>query len=1588
MYDDLFETGETSSADSTRGISEANISVSAGKKKLDIAHPIGMNLMLMSVRGAMQTLYLPYPPKGRYSFLEDAPVFLEAADGKWVARGAENARMSERMGNSVFYAEMYHQCMIPIKKEDDDYILYAEEVNEESCLFHNYVMDPFTQVRIGRLEDNDIVYPVKMISRHHAVLTYSGRSWKIWDAGSANGIFVNGYRVEEAQLRVGDVVCIMGLRLIIGSGFVSINDGNHRLRISHTKLRRAKKKELRENIERNRKRNTGEMFNRFPRRRIILEENKIEIESPPMSMSQDKIPLMMRMGSSMVMGGTAALTGNIAVLASSLFLPVLLQQYTKEDREEYEKKRQEKYRQYLNEKQEEILNEKEYEERVLNYNYPKLSEVLTYTEKKEKLWERRKTHDDFLMLRLGSGRIPMRAEITYAKRRFELESDDLIKEMYGLAEQEIYLEHVPILLDLKEDRVCGILGGRESALSFLHAMAARLSLLYSYDEVKLVFLAEEEELKTLEFIRYLPHVWDDRHRVRFMAANTAEAYQVGEFIAKSLGEDLEKPGKLQEALKKHPYYIVFATSKRLFDSMGVLQNAMQQEESCGISIFALFEDVPKECAVLLRINEEDGGRYPDKTEHTITYLRQLDREDASFTMDSFDEKAFRKSMRDIANIRLKIISSAYALPKTYTFLEMFGAGRIEHLNITKRWQENNPVNSLSVPIGIGTDGEPFTLDLHQKFQGPHGLVAGTTGSGKSEFLLTYVLSLALNFHPDEVAFVLIDYKGGGLAGAFDDPVNKIHLPHLVATITNLDGSAIARSLVSIQSEMVRRQRAFNEAKSMVGEGTMDIYMYQRLYRSKAVPEPMPHLFIIADEFAELKQQQPDFLNQLVSIARIGRSLGVHLILATQKPAGVVTDQIVSNSKFRVCLKVQDKADSMDMLKRPDACEIRETGRFYLQVGNNELFALGQSAWCGAEYEPQDVVTMQKDSSVQVIDHVGEVLLEVKPEKKKTGSGKSQLVSIVCAITELARELQIPPRSLWLPALKNRIDLDTLEQKASDETRGNAVFACLGRLDDPENQKQYSFIIDFEKDGHLLVAGAPGCGKTIFIQALLLSLARRYTPEQVNFYILDYSSRLLRLFEKLPHCGAVIGEEREGSMNAFFKMIEEIIAERKKLFSELEVDSYESACKIRQIPLILVIIDNLAGMSASRTGQMQYEQLQGHLKACGNYGVKYVLTISYLNEASMRIKQEFPNRIGLQLKDKYEYSEILNCRVSYVPPEMPGRGIYNYEGRPLELQLAMYEADKDAQARIRDLKEEIAGICSKYRAFQKAKHLPVISESETYENFAERIPKNRIPLGYALKEGVEVILPLKQFSMLSLYFGNPASVAPVLDNFIYAAKREGMGIVFLKRCGGSCVGQLQYGERLNLFDTTVEGVTKVYQALWVEIKERREILKRHCGERGLDYMRQEVYRETFAYMRGQVRPLLVIFESYADLCKAAKEDEELLKILSYIFQWTRRTQIYLIGGFYPDEESILTTSKLYAAFNPEKMTMLFGGCLSRQNLVTLPYEIGKIQKPTAYNQCIMNYRGELHSIWMPCGEQRQYEIQDEDEYSIFEQRESP
>lgn len=414
------------------------------------------------------------------------------------------------------------------------------------------------------------------------------------------------------------------------------------------------------------------------------------------------------------------------------------------------------------------------------------------------------------------------------------------------------------------------------------------------------------------------------------------------------------------------------------------------------------------------------------------------------------------------------------IPESVTFFEMYGVEKPEELQSKLRWENHQSHKSLAVPLGLRGKDDYVELNLHEKAHGPHGLVAGTTGSGKSETVQSYILSLAVNFHPHEVGFLLIDYKGGGMANLF------ANLPHLLGTITNLDKEESMRAMASIKSELARRQRIFGENQ------VNHINGYNKLFRLGKVTEPLPHLFIISDEFAELKKEQPEFMSELVSAARIGRSLGIHLILATQKPSGVVDEQIWTNSRFRLCLKVQNTGDSKEMLKTPGAANITQAGRAYLQVGNNEIYELFQSAWSGAAYDEERAEQEKEDSRVYLVNELGQGELLNADLSGSEENGQIRATQLDVTVQYLAKlyaeEKAVPVKRPWLPPLPS-----ILQSPYTKIVKDSATFAKgdytlgLGLIDVPEEQLQEEYTLDLIKNGHLLYMASSGYGKTMLLE---------------------------------------------------------------------------------------------------------------------------------------------------------------------------------------------------------------------------------------------------------------------------------------------------------------------------------------------------------------------------------------------------------------------------------------------------------------------------------------------------------------------------
>lgn len=1520
-----------------------------------------MTVALISESGSIQTMWLPGAMEGRYRFQEganpDFPLYIESDGKQWIAYAEKGAFFHMANAPEQEVQPLTDQLIVQLSFHGREYAIYAENAQPGDNVFLPYYLEERLDYTIGRNPDSQISYPNETVSRRHAILHWEHDTWNIFDCDSTNGTYVNGRRVREARLINGDIIYIMGLYILVGSGFMSLNNSNDRVHINTPRIRRIYSENDVFYPQSPAVTQARSLFDRQPRKKIAVEPNPIEIESPPMPLTANKIPLLLRMGSPMVMGGRALMTGNVVMTLTSLVFPALTQGLTEKDRKEYEAKRLLVYRDYLAQKEQEILREKAEEERLLDECYPDLSHVLNFAMAKDRLWERRNVDEDFLKLRVGVGQLPLIAERQFQKRGFELEPDVLQDEMYALAERPVLLENAPVLLSLKEDYITGVLGFSKGFVGVLRNLVMQLVLTHSYDEVKLVLLAGRTYSEEFDFVRYLPHNWDNERSIRFFAVTHSDALQISEYLSKEIELMLDKDRNTRK--RDRAAYVVLALSKELFECVESLKGILGGEEYAGVSIIAAFQGIPKECSRIIDL----------RSRPKLVALASAGQDDQYFEPDLCDEPTAHRAMREIMGLKLMIGSSTYTLPNMVTFLEMFGAGRVEHLNPLRRWAENNPVKSLSVPIGIGTDGRLFFLDLHETRQGPHGLVAGMTGSGKSEFLITYILSMAVNFSPDEVAFILIDYKGGGLADAFENKDRGIHLPHLVGTITNLDGASIDRSLMSIKSELTRRQTIFKEVKQRIGEGTLDIYDYQKLYRSKKVDEPLPHLFIISDEFAELKQQQPTFMDELISAARIGRSLGVHLILATQKPGGVVNDQIWSNTKFRACLRVQDRGDSMEMLKRPEAAELKHTGRFYLQVGYNEYFAMGQSAWCGADYVPQDHVVEEKDNSIDFLDNAGQSILSVKPEVEKLSAESRQVVAIVRYLSDLAKRENIHPRSLWEEPLSNKIELEMLMADTSKPEDG--ITAIVGMVDDPELQRQFPLFLNLLDFHNMLLVGFAGSGKSTFVRTLLYSLVSWYTPEDLNYYIVDLSDGALSGYKNLPHCGAYLTEKETSSLGRLMDLINGIIARRKALFAEAEVSSFEVYRKMNTIPLILFIIDGYTKMKNVEGGEPFFLKLPDYLREGSSYGVRFFVTCNHLPEVGFQSKQEFDGRISLQAKDRYEHTDILDVRCTISPPEINGRGMCVQEGRPLAYQTAMLDCGMDDQERVSRLRDRLQRITERDKNRTPAVCLPMIDAEQTYEDFCGAFQTERIPLGYAARDMKPVAIPFQQLYDISLYFGNPKGSRQVFSNLLTAAQRNAMETIVVRR-GSESVFDEMTGFHVRFLESTAAGLNALAEMLMMEFKARNVYRDDYSVQHGIPLTQKGRARKAAKYIRAHSKPILVVIESFADFCgvKEVTDDGDLQGQFMFYFSGMHGYNIYFAAGFYPNDEAI-ANHPLLPYYNQEEFILLSGGRYDKTVIRNIPYQIKKVDGVDhAYNRFLMKYQDAFHPLIMPCGKMQE------------------
>ena len=1301
---------------------------------------------------------------------QEKMIYIQAVKGRWRIEGNLNISLyyNNLPQNSITLEEYKTFCIC--FNDVEEYVFLFCMPSNIGKYFDLDIPITMNEILIGSGPNNNLVYNNPMVNDSHIVLSRDDKGiWTIRVTENSPAIYVNKVIATNQKINCGDEIFVFGLKIIWMKRFIRINEIPGTLTINrlsyfekekadNSRFTPATAKEKNQNLYKE-----SEYFFHTPSLKPVIENKEIAIEPPPPKETDDnRISSVMAIGTSITMSFISLLQGVQAIqrisrheatwrdelatlvtvgamVLASVAFPILTEFLTRAKAIAKENKRRKKYSKYLDDKKLEIKDLLNKQALALKELYPSTSEIVNMIEMNTRnIWNREIKDKEFLSIRLGTGTIKAAINIDYPKRAFTMSEDKLEEKVNELVDSEITIANAPIVESLTENNVFPIILNCYDKKSYIDNIMLQLISFHSSYDLKIVFMVNERNSYIWDIYKYLSHTISHEMDERFFAYTEEEVKDISSYldiIYQSRVSSINNQGNSDETTvviseddknkykKFDTYYIIVTDDIIHCKGTGIINKILKTNNNYGFSIL-MFEtaikNLPSRCNEFVNISDTSAEKFNKdlKAENQI-----------SFTPDYAQNIDMPYIISKLSNIPVASPEAASQLPSTLEFLEMYKVGRIEQLNILNRWQMNDPTLSLSAPIGVHPDGNIFELNLHEKNHGPHGLVAGSTGSGKSEFIITYILSMCINYSPNEVQFVLIDYKGGGLAGAFENREKGIKIPHLVGTITNLDTSEMNRTLVSIRSELKRRQRVFNEVRDALGESTIDIYKYQKYFREGSVREPIAHLFIISDEFAELKAQQPDFMDELISTARIGRSLGVHLILATQKPSGVVDDQIWSNTKFKICLKVQSASDSVEMLKRPEAASLKEAGRFYLQVGYDEIFEIGQSAWSGAKYIPTDVITKKIDDSIEFINNVGTPIKKINNviKKEETQEMGEQLTNIVKYLVDLATKEKINTNQLWLPSIPNEIYIGNIIKKYNFKPVPFKIEAVIGEYDDPENQYQNILKQDILGEGNTIIYGIQGCGKENLLTTMMYSVCMYHSPNEVNFYILDFGAEILKVFGKMPQVGEYLTAYDDDKVPSLFDFLEKEMAKRKSILSDFggSFEGYNEKAK-EKLPLIVVITNNYDSYVENFEETVDaYVKL---LREGPKVGIIFFLTAVSQSSVTGRISQNFSKIYAMRFMDEYDFRFLLNTQPGQVPKKVFGRGLTPIDERVLEFQTALVNVQEELNETIKKSAVSLAGY---YK--EKARPIPVLPGKVNHMILRDEITDSTaVPIGISLK----------------------------------------------------------------------------------------------------------------------------------------------------------------------------------------------------------------------------------------------------------------
>jgi S-DNA-T family DNA segregation ATPase FtsK/SpoIIIE len=944
----------------------------------------------------------------------------------------------------------------------------------------------------------------------------------------------------------------------------------------------------------------------------------------------------------------------------------------------------ERYLLYLHQLSREARAAASRQDEAARFVHPAMTELWAVASGRVRVWERRARDEDFLSARIGRGTVPLSATLVLEGPSDPMNRRDSALQAAAerLVSEQKDVEDQPVLVDLRGHPVVSLVGPPALTRVIARAMVSELATFCAPDDLLMAICHPPGAEIVWDFARWLPHLAPEEGQPALSG--------IGQQVLERLADEVARRRELLRRRKSHdrtagdemPRQILlvidgFSAASPLA-RLDVVSELAERARDLGASLVFLVEAQHDEPTTIdVRVRVDAGGQF---------HAEDLRGNFQPGWLDDVPSALCEAIARQLAPLQLGEREAAAVLGETCRLMELLGVGSASALEPTGMWRTRTAQDVLRVPIGVGSDGGPEIIDLKEAAQGgmgPHGLVVGATGSGKSELLRTLVTALAATHAPDTLGLVLVDFKGGAAFAGLSD------LPHVAGMITNLadDVAMIDRTYSALFGEMQRRQSMLRKA------GNVDsVREYQQRRATGLLPQgsaALPYLLIVVDEFGELLASRPDFIELFVAIGRVGRSIGMHLMLASQRLEEGRLRGLESHLSYRICLRTFSASESHSVIGTPDAYHLPSIpGSAYLKV-HTEVYERFKAALVSAPDQPVEERlaprTLLPVFSRGLAAFPGEERLSVV-----ASNGRNRPTEMAVVVERVRATGAEPVHQVWLPPLQEEVGLDRLLPAVGRHpSRGLQALGWpdlgrgrvpVGLLDLPVEQEQRPFHLDFAGwSGHLVVVGAPQTGKSTFLRTLLLSLIATHTPDEARAYVVDYGGGTLFTLADAPHVGDVAGRLEPEKVRRTVNEVWAMVDEREARFRDLGIDSPETLRRRRTeggLPAdvtsdVYLVID---GWGAVRE---DFEGIEDQLRDIATRGLRVachlVLTANRWQEIRPNLRDNISGRLELRLGDPAE-SEINRRSAAAIPPGLPGRALAPDQN---QLQVALPTLGGDA-----------------------------------------------------------------------------------------------------------------------------------------------------------------------------------------------------------------------------------------------------------------------------------------------------------------------